>query len=343
MRQRSLVTALACALALSACASDIDDSPDTSTASSTSDGQPAAAEGPWSFTDGSGKTVELDRAPERIIAHAGAAAALMTYGIKPIAIYGDESVDTDPNLDGLDLSGVEIIGEEWGSIDVAKASTLSPDLIVADYWPVEEAYSGMEDGTKKSSRKLADLAPVVGAAQGESILAMVEEYEALAASLGADTADPEFADDKERFEAALAGFQDLMAEKDGLSALAVSPTDDLLYVANPEFAPELLDFQEWGLEVIDPEEPDPDFPYWENVSWENADKYQPDVLLLDSRTFDDSLKTGEAQPTWTSIGAAEAEQVVEWPAFWLHTYADYADALEQLTDELSDVDAEVGS
>ena len=340
MRQRSLVTALACALALSACASDIDDSPGTATDAGE---QPAVSEGPWSWTDGSGRTVELDQAPERIIAHAGAAAALMTYGIRPIAIYGDESVDTDPNLDGLDLTGIEIIGEEWGTIDVAKASTLSPDLVVADYWPVEKAYSGMENGTKKSSRKLADLAPVVGAAQGESILAMVEEYEALAASLGADTADPEFADDKQRFEAALAEFQDLMAEKDGLSALAVSPTDDLLYVANPEFAPELLDFQEWGLEVIDPETPDPDFPYWENVSWENADKYQPDVLLMDSRTFDDSLKTGEAQPTWTSIGAAEAEQVVEWPAFWLHTYADYADALEQLTDELADADAEVGS
>ena len=340
MRQRSLVTALACALALSACASDIDDSPGTA---ADAEAQPAASERPWSWTDGSGRTVELDQAPERIIAHAGAAAALMTYGIRPIAIYGDESVDTDPNLDGLDLTGIEIIGEEWGTIDVAKASTLSPDLVVADYWPVEKAYSGMENGTKKSSRKLADLAPVVGAAQGESILAMVEEYEALAASLGADTADPEFADDKQRFEAALAEFQDLMAEKDGLSALAVSPTDDLLYVANPEFAPELLDFQEWGLEVIDPETPDPDFPYWENVSWENADKYHPDVLLMDSRTFDDSLKTGEAQPTWTSIGAAEAEQVVEWPAFWLHTYADYADALEQLTDELADADAEVGS
>ncbi len=31
----------------------------------------------WSFTDGSGKTVELDERPTRIIAHAYAAAALM--------------------------------------------------------------------------------------------------------------------------------------------------------------------------------------------------------------------------------------------------------------------------
>ncbi len=119
----------------------------------------------------------------------------MTYGIKPVGIYGDESVKTDPNLDGLDLSGIEILGEEWGTIDVAKASTLAPDLVVADYWPVEEAYSGMENGTKKSSQRLADLAPVVGAAQGESILAMVEEYEARGPARGAPPPDPHVADD----------------------------------------------------------------------------------------------------------------------------------------------------
>jgi iron complex transport system substrate-binding protein len=337
MRHRSLLVGLAAALTLSACASDVDDS-DTPGGGSESSG----AADSWSWTDGSGKTVELDRAPERIIAHAGAAAALMTYGIKPVAIYADESIDTDPNLDGLDLSGIEIIGDEWGTIDVAKAATLDPDLIVADWWPVEKAYSGVENGTKKSSQKIADLAPMVGAAQGESILGMVEQYEDLAATLGADTEDPELSADKTRFEAALEEFQGVVADND-ISALAVSPTDDLLYVANPEFAPELLDFEEWGLGVITPDTPDPDFPYWENVSWENADKYQPDVLLLDSRYFDDSLKAAKAQPTWTSIKAAEAEQVVSWPAFWLHTYADYADALEQLTSDLSGVDSSVGS
>lgn len=340
MRQRHLAVILVSVLALSGCASDIDDTPDTTQGAA----EETAKAGPWTFTDGSGKTVELDRTPQRIIAHAGAAAALMTYGIKPVGIYGDESVDTDPNLDGLDLSGIEILGEEWGTIDVAKASTLAPDLIVADYWPAEKAYSGMENGTKKSSQKIADLAPVVGAAQGDSILSMVEDYEDLAASLGADTEDPQFSDDKARFETALAEFKSVVAGYDGgLSALAVSPTDDLLYVANPEFAPELLDFREWGLDVMTPDKPDPSFPYWENLSWENADTYQPDVLLLDSRTFEDSLKTGTAQPTWTSIRAARAEQVVEWPAFWLHTYADYADALEQLSDDLSGVDATVGS
>lgn len=330
---------LAAGLVLSGCGSDIDEGNDAVG----NDPDVAVPEGPWEFTDGSGEVVELDETPTRIIAHSGEAAALMSYGIRPVGIYGDESVDTDPNLAGLDLSGITILGEEWGSIDVAKASTLDPDLIVADYWPVEDAHSGLEEGVKASSKKLADLAPVVGASQGDSILELAEGYEALAESLGADVDDPELSADKTRFEEAREAFQEVVEAKPGLTALAVSPADDLLYVANPEFAPELLDFQAWGLEVINPDSVNEDFPYWENLSWENADKYQPDVLLMDSRTFDDSLATGEAQPTWDSIAAAKADQVISWPAFWLHTYGHYADALERLTADLEGIDPNVGS
>jgi iron complex transport system substrate-binding protein len=335
---RACAGVVAAGLLLSACGSDIDENADDSG----SNPEVSVPEGPWEFTDGSGEVVELDETPTRIIAHAGEAAALMSYGIKPVGIYADESVKTDPNLQGLDLSGIEILGEEWGSIDVAKASTLDPDLIVADWWPAEKAHSGLEDGVKESSKKIAELAPVVGASQGESILELAQGYEDLAESLGADVDDPELSADKARFEEARDAFTELVESKPGLTALAVSPADDLLYVANPEYAPELLDFQEWGLDVINPDSPDPGFPYWENVSWENADKYQPDVLLIDSRQFITTLKDAEKHPTWDSIKAAKAGQVIEWPAFWLHTYGHYADALEQLTADLEAVDENVG-
>jgi iron complex transport system substrate-binding protein len=91
----------------------------------------SAASGPWSFTDGSGEVVSAEQRPTRIIAHAGEAAALMSFGIKPVGIYADESVKTDPNLKDLDLTGIEILGEEWGKVDVEKAAALRPDLIVA--------------------------------------------------------------------------------------------------------------------------------------------------------------------------------------------------------------------
>jgi iron complex transport system substrate-binding protein len=320
---------LTAGLMLSACGSAAEDS-----GSGSSD--------PWTFVDGSGETVKLDRTPTRIIAHAGEAAALMSFGIRPVGIYGDESVKTDPNLKDLDLDGIEILGEEWGVIDVEKAAELDPDLIVADWWPAEKAHSGLEEGVEEKSLKLAELAPVVGATQGESILSLAQGYEKLAESLGADVDDPELARDKNEFEQALDRFKEVTASKPDLTVLAVSPSDDLLYVANPEYAPELLDFQKWGLKVINPDSPDKGFPYWENLSWENADKYQPDLLMIDSRQFDSTLAQAEKHPTWQSIRAAKADAIVRWPAFWLHTYGHYADALRILADDLEKADENIG-
>ncbi len=110
----------------------------------------------------------------------------MSYGIRPVGIYADTPVDEDPGLKGLDLEGIEILGETWGEIDVEKAATLNPDLIVADWWPVEKAYSGIEGGVKEESKKIAELAPIVGSAQGDSIVKLIEGYEDLAETLGAD-------------------------------------------------------------------------------------------------------------------------------------------------------------
>jgi iron complex transport system substrate-binding protein len=327
---------VALGLALTGCSSDGD---------SEADNGETKASGPWSFTDGSGKTVELDETPTRIIAHAGEAAALMSFGIKPVGIYLDTPVEDDLNLKDEDLTGIEIIGEEWGVVDVEKAASLRPDLIVADWWPAEKVYQGLEDAVGEDTKKMAELAPVVGIAQGDSILELAEGYEDLAESLGADVDDPEIAANKERFEESLAKFKAATADKPGLTAAAVSPADDMVYVANPVHAPELLDFQRWGLDVLNPDEPDPGFPYWENLSWENADKYQPDLILFDGRSYtpDANEQWAKKQPTWNSIKATKADAVVAWPAFWLHTYADYATELDKLTEAITAADENVGS
>jgi iron complex transport system substrate-binding protein len=310
-----------------------------------SNGEPAAAAaGPWSFTDGSGQVVKADKTPTRIIAHAGEAAALMSFGVKPVGIFADEAVKTDPNLKNLDLTGIEILGEEWGKIDVEKAAALRPDLIVGDWWPAEKAHSGMEEGVDEKSKKLAELAPVVGVTQGKSIVALADGYEDLAASLGADVNKPEIAANKKRFEQAVATFKEAVAGKPGLTVAAMSPADDKVYVANPTYAPELLDLQSWGLKVLNPASPDPGFPYWENLSWENADKYQPDLILWDGRSFTPTANAewGKKQPTWFKIKAAKAGATVSWPAFWLHTYGDFATELDKLTAAVKAADPNVG-
>ncbi|GAA3519528.1 ABC transporter substrate-binding protein [Aeromicrobium panaciterrae] len=308
---------------------------------STSAGDADAGEGPWSFTSGNGDTVKLDKTPQRIIASGAEAAALISFGIRPVGLYAVGPIKDDPNLKDLDLSGITILSETWGEIDVEKAAALKPDLIVADWWPAENAYSGLEGSVKASSKKLAKLAPVVGIAQGDSIEDLVRGYEKLAISLGADADDPKIAADKKAFEDSLAAFKKAVAAKPDLKALAVSPADDLLYVANPEYAPELLDFQRWGLDVINPDNPDKGFPYWENLSWEHADKYQPDLLLMDGRSYETGVKTGEKQPTWNSIKAAKARSYVSWPAYWMHTYGEYAAQLTQLTAAIEKADADL--
>lgn len=309
--------------------------------------QPAAspaAAGPWTFTNGSGQPVKADKTPTRIIAHAGEAAALMSFGIKPVGIYADEPVKTDANLKDLDLTGIEILGEAWGKIDVEKAAALRPDLIVADWWPAEKAHSGLEEGVDEKSKKLTELAPIVGISQGKSIEDLAKGYEDLAKSLGAKVDSPEIAANKKRFEAAVERFKAAVATKPGLTALGMSPADDKVYVANPEYAPELLDFQRWGLKVVNPAKPDADFPYWESLSWENADRYQPDLILWDGRSFKptSNAEWGAKQPTWFKIKAAKAGAVASWPAYWLHTYGHFATELDKLTEAIKAADENVG-
>lgn len=295
---------------------------------------PTLGEG-WSYTDETGATVTLDAVPRRIIAHQDAAAGLIPLGIRPVAIFADSAVSEAKALQGLDLSGIEIIGQAWGEVDIEKAAALAPDLIISEYWPLSHDWSGGEAVTSA----LSEIAPVTGVAQKNSILTLIEDYEALARSLGADTSSQSIAAEKARFETALAGFKSAVAAKPGLTALAVWAGPDALYVAAPEGSAELSDFVSWGLDLIAPEVAD-DRGYWETLSWENADKYQPDLLLVDNRAAS-TLETALAQPTWTLMRAAAAEQLAEWPAFWLRNYAAYATALEQLTDAISAADADL--
>ena len=327
MRLRPLVLATAAsALVLAACGSSDD---------------PASDGGGWTYTSGDGKTYTADEVPSRIIAQDSAAAALISHGIKPVGIFLSQPLEDTKALEGLDVSGIEILGETWGTIDAEKAAQLRPDLIVSGYWTTESAYGGLEDGVEESAKKVATLADVVGPVADRSVEEMLDGFEELSASLGADVDSGEIAEHKATFEQAKARFENAVKEKEGLSVLAVSPSEETLYVAVPEHSAELADFTTYGLDITVPDSPDPDFPYWENLSWENADKYQPDLVLVDDRTFDASMETAEAQPTWDSIKAVDEGAVVAWPAFWMSTYQSYAEQLDLLSDAVEAADPDL--
>lgn len=325
LRLRAALTATVAALVLAACGSTADD--DT------------ADEG-WSFTSGDGKTYTAETTPKRIIAGAEAAAALLAHGIKPVGVYLNQPLEDTKALQGADLEGVQILGETWGKIDAEKAAALRPDLIVTGYWTTEGAYGGFEEGVEESSKKVAKLAPVVGPVADQSVEKMLDGFEELSGTLGADLDAEEIAEDKETFEEAKARFRETVKDS-GVNVLAVSPADDMLYVAVPEHAAELADFSRYGLDLTVPDSPNPDFTYWEYLSWEKADKYQPDLLLVDDRTYEQAMKTVAGQPTWTKIKAAEAGAIAPWPAFWISTYRDYAEQLDLLAAAVEKADPDL--
>ena len=329
-----LAPALAAAALLMAACGDDGSSGDEAAASAAD-----APSGEWTYTDGSGDTATVDETPTRIVAHGSSAAALISFGIEPVGIYADTAIEDDLALQDLDLEGIEIVGEEWGVINVEAVAALEPDLIVSEWWPVEEGYSGMEEGTNYET--MSQIAPVVGVAQGPSIVQMLEDYADLATSLGADLDDPAIAEASERFDAAVAAFEEANAAKPDLSVLAVSPSEEGLYVAVPEHSAELADFLEWGLGLVVPERPDPGFEYWETLSWENADTYQADLIIIDERSYPGNLDLAEGQPTWDTLAAAEAGAVAVWPAYWVRTYDDYAGALEDLTAAVEQADEDL--
>lgn len=290
----------------------------------------------WTYTGGSGETVTLDDVPTRIIASQDAAAGLIPLGIRPVGIYADSAVADAKALEGLDLTGIEIIGEAWGEVSVEKAAVLKPDLIVGEWWPLDNTWSGGEDVVNA----LKPLAPITGPKQGSSIVTLIEDYEKLAESLDADLSAPQVAADKAAFEASRDQFKAAVAAKPDLTALAVWGATDALYVAATAGSSELMDFAAWGLKLIDPAIAD-DRGYWETLSWEQVDKYQPDLVMVDNRSKT-TMETSKAQATWTTIRAAAAGQVTDWPAFWLRNYAAYARELDKLTTAVNAADASVG-
>ena len=291
-----------------------------------------ASADPWSYTDSLGNVVTLDAVPTRIIASQDAAAGLIPLGIRPVAIYADGPVSDAKALQGLDLTGIEIIGQAWGEVDIEKAAVLQPDLVIAEYWPLDKTWSGGDSVVQA----LQPLAPITGVTNGDSILKLIEGYEELAASLGADLSAADTSADKAAFEAALAAFKAAVAAKPNLTALALWAGTDSMSIAATAGSAELVDFKTWGLNLIDPEVPE-DRGYWETLSWENADKYQPDLILVDNRS-PSTMETALAQPTWTLMKAAEAGAVADWPAFWLRNYKAYASELGKLTAAINAAD-----
>ena len=129
-------------------------------------------------------------APKRLIVQSSVAAALTDLGLgdKIVGTFGplkNAEGKPDSQVAGLDISKATDVtgGGEYGSIDLEKAASLKPDLVVtsaylkSDLWYVNDA----------TAKKLKQLAPIlVVSFDGKTLPSMLDSTERAAKALGAD-------------------------------------------------------------------------------------------------------------------------------------------------------------
>jgi iron complex transport system substrate-binding protein len=322
--------ALVAAAALAGCGSDGDS--DAAAGSSASPSQ-----GPWSYTDDLGQKIELDQAPVRIAAYGDEGAALWNFGITPVALFHYMDPEQDPTFEDLDLSETQVIGTTYGEINLEELAAAQPDLIVTTTYDgdtPDEMY-GFKD--KAQLAKIKEIAPVVGVEQTGSALDVVEKNQELAASLGVDTGEgSEVAADRAALEDASKALTE--AAGNGRTVLPMYAEDAGLYVLIPKDDPMMNYLQSLGVR-FEKTGGKGDY-YWETLSWENSDKYDPD-LVLNSQRGSFSTEQLEDQPVFGSLAAVEDGQIHPWK-FRSMDYPSLTSYMGELTEWLT-TDEDVAS
>ncbi|MFB4315544.1 ABC transporter substrate-binding protein [Actinomadura sp. 21ATH] len=291
----------------------------------------AAGGGAWTFSDDRGKKIDLKARPRRIVTYVGAGAALRDFGITDqiVGIYGPakrQDGSVDPQAGSLPVDELEIIGNAYGEFNLEKYAALRPELLIDNMFVEPNLFYVPAE----SADKIYALAPGLAISTGAITLTKpIERYAQLAAALGADPRSAKVAQDKARFEKAAESVRAAVKANGGLKVLACSGSADLFYASNPGKNTDLIYFKELGVELITPDKLNKD-GYFEELSWENADKYEADLLMLDSRTQALQPKDLASKPAWRDLPAVKANQVIGWNPEPVFSYAGCAPILEAL-------------
>lgn len=290
--------------------------------------------GKFTFTDDRGETVSLDKDPGqlRVVAQEDAANALAHLGIKPVGIFGGAPMKTNPMLKGVDLNGVESVGEVFGEVKMEKLAALRPDVIVSTFYTGDGVlFPGGVYGfqTKKMQDDAKQLAPILAIDSTKPSSHVIERFSAMAKAMGAETDGGKAKASKARWEKAVEELKKTAARREDLTVLAITPAQDQVYFAVPKLFPDLLDLQDWGVKLMKPTGKLVS-SYYEAVSWENSAKYQPSVVLLDARGYTLGPDALKKYPTWDDMKAVRKKQVGSWVRVSLN-YDDYTSQVEQLT------------
>ncbi|MFI2665338.1 ABC transporter substrate-binding protein [Micromonospora carbonacea] len=297
---------------------------------------PAGTGGPWSFIDDRPEKVTRDATPTRVVAFTGVAAALVDFGLDSqlVGVFGETTRadgSKEPQAGDLDVGKVTVLGNVWGEFSIEKYAALRPELLVTHMYD-PGAFWYVPDESKD---KILALAPAVAIQTARVPMSQpIERYAALAAALGADLKAKKVTDAKARFEAAAESVRQAVKANPGIKVLAASGSPDVFYASNPKVSTDLMYFAELGVDIVVPtklEQGD----YFEALSWENADKFPADLILLDNRTTALQPADLAKKPTWAALPAVKANQVTPWDAVPRFSYAGAAPLLENLAKAIS--------
>ncbi|MET7647523.1 ABC transporter substrate-binding protein [Streptomyces sp. NPDC005426] len=307
---------------------------DSDSKDSGSTGSKSADAGPWSFEDDRGQTAQATSVPKNIVAFTGVAAALHDYGIEVKAVFGPTKTKdgkADVQAGDLDISKVEILGNVWGEFNVEKYAALGPELLVTAMWE-KDALWYVPDASKD---KILKLAPSVALWAAETTIPKaIQRHEDLAASLGADVKDAKATAAKARFEKAAARLRAAAKSKPDIKVMVGSASQDLFYVSLARMSADTRYFQELGVKFVEPKVNAAGF--FEELSWENVDKYEADIIMMDNRSSALQPDALTSKPTWTQLPAVKAGQVVPRTTEPIYSYDKCAPILEDLAKAIED-------
>ncbi len=271
-----------------------------------------AESGPWSFKDDRGTTAKTDKVPANIVAFTGVAAALFDYGIEVKGVFGPTKTKdgkADVQAGDMDISKLTILGNEWGQFNIEKYAALAPDVLLSTMfddagtlWYVPE----------ESKDKILKLAPSVGISVYDRQLPKpLERMLALAESLGADVRAARTVQAKKDFETAAERLRAAAKARPEIKVLAGSASQDIFYVSGSNLSVDLEYFKALGVNLVEPPAKvlKAGGGWFENLSWENVDKYPADIVIMDDRTA--TIQPADiTEATWKKLPAVKAGQVI---------------------------------
>ncbi|MFJ5267728.1 ABC transporter substrate-binding protein [Streptomyces sp. NPDC088358] len=280
-----------------------------------SDSTKAAAKsksGPWTFKDDRGTTVKLDRTPANIVTFTGVAAALHDYGIEVKGVFGPTTTKdgkADVQAGDMDVTKLTVLGNEWGQFNIEKYAALAPDVLISTMF---DAAGTLWYVPEESKDKILKLAPSVGiSVYDRQMPQSLERMYALAESLGADVKSAAIVEAKKKFETAAERLRKAAKARPEIKVLAGSASQDIFYVSGSNLSIDLEYFKALGVNIVEPSAKalKASGGWFENLSWENVDKYPADVIIMDDRSS--TIQPADiTEATWKKLPAVKAGQVI---------------------------------